>query len=628
MQGRKPSYLPVTSIVVAIVILALVVGFASFRDIQLGRRRVTDVLGRQARLIMVSLGAALRAGISGRDWQRGRLDMVLEEAAHDREIAYLAILDTDGTILVHSDPARVGAAWPGDVRVRAPSPGQRVLGEVVTADGNRIYQATAVLDPLGTRPPMTRRRARPALRPHSPEDIEKRLSELLGRTLTPGEPVELLMVVGLDMTELEAAFLLSKNHTILLSTVLLVVGAAAIYFLFLVQHYRSVRTALANMRSYTTNVIESMASGLISLDADGRVVTTSSSARSLLGLEGKKVTGEAHEEVFSLEPGPARDRVLGVVAGRAEMVETDVGIVVGEERIPAALSASSLRDEDGRRAGTVLLFQDLREMEALKEEVERERHLASLGRLAAGVAHEIRNPLSSLKGFTQFLRSKFQPGSQEERYADIMIEEVERLDRVVQELLDFARPNEPKRVPADPNEVVEGALSLISEDAAFRKVAIERRLGADLPRILVDTQQITQALLNVLLNGIEAMPAGGTLTIETSVSRERQGPMSVSIAVTDTGEGMDEEELAKLFEPFYTTKQGGTGLGLTIVSRVLEQNGGHIHMSSVKGQGSSFFLRLPIEAREGPPGRSSDAETRKNAQDAKTRKNAHEESPG
>jgi two-component system sensor histidine kinase HydH len=283
-----------------------------------------------------------------------------------------------------------------------------------------------------------------------------------------------------------------------------------------------------------------------------------------------------------------------VLTGETEALETETRVVGKDGAVPVALSASSLRDEEGKRAGTVLLFQDLREIEELKEAVERERHLASLGRLAAGVAHEIRNPLSALKGFAQFFRTKFKPGSEEERYSDIMIEEVERLDRVVQELLDFARPVTPDRKPTPPNTIIEEALALVSEDAQFRRVAIEKKLLEDLPDVMVDPMQMRQAVLNVLLNAIEAMSEGGTLTIETAGADPADGLSAVTLSVTDTGVGMSAEEVGKLFEPFYTTKPSGTGLGMTVVSRVVEQNGGRIGVRSAPGEGTTFSLVLPV----------------------------------
>lgn len=596
MPARRVTYLPIASIVVGIVILALAVGLVSFRDIARGRRQVADVLEHQATAIVRLLWSDLRVQLGAPNWQRSRVDLVLEHFGTRDEIAYVAVLDPEGRILFHSEPGRVGGTWPRGPAAAVEPPGSPSGGKLLSYGGKRVYELAAVLelDPADPHHPMGRGMVRrPARRMFDLPTMLERLSELLERPLEPGEVVPLVFVVGLDATDIESAFLASRNHTLMLSAVLLIIGGVAIYFLFVLAHYRSARTALANMRSYTTNVIESMASGLVSTDANGRVVTVNSRARRLLGLGDADVAGRDIADVLTLEPDLERVGVGPVVRGAKDMTETETTVLVSGEPMPVALSASSLRDEEGGRAGTVVLFQDLTEVEALKEEVERARHLASLGRLAAGVAHEVRNPLSSLKGFAQLLRSKFRPGSAEERYADIMIEEVERLDRVVQELLDFAKPVTPDRKPSSLNAIVEEALGLVSDDAAFRKIDIGKRLADGLPKALVDPFQIRQALLNIFLNGIEAMGGGGVLTIETALSSDPGAPSFVTVDVADTGEGMAPNEIERLFEPFYTTKPRGTGLGLTIVARLVEQNGGQVAVSSEKGKGSTFTMRLP-----------------------------------
>ncbi len=590
MPAKKASYLPITSIVVGIIIIALVVGLTSFRDIERGRQQVEDVLRRQAHLAIGSLGGAFRASLLAPDWDRTRLDLMLQQAAEHEEIAHISIVDVDGTIVAHSDPERVGTIWVGR-EVLLAGPEDRRMASIVSDEGGRsVHEYVSLIRALPRRGP--RFRPPSLFRVQAEEIIHERLRSLLSTPVPPGAPVDLFMIVGLDASELEAAFLTSRNHTFTMAGILLLVAGVAIYFLFLMTHYRSVRTALANMRSYTTNVIESMGSGLVSVDSDARVVTVNTRARSLLGFARGEVEGKAFDEVVTFDSDGDRAGVYGVMGGASDTFETEARIGGRGDAIPVALAASSLADEDGQRSGTVVLFQDLREMEALKEEVERERHLASLGRLAAGVAHEVRNPLSSLKGFAQFLRSKFTPGSQEERYADIMIEEVERLDRVVQELLDFAKPVAPDRRASDANAIVGEVISLVSEDAQFRKVELVTALGSDLPDVLVDPEQIKQAFLNVILNAIEAMTGGGTLAVETAVA-SGAGAREVAVSVSDTGAGMTDDELGKLYEPFFTTKPEGTGLGLTIVSRIVERNGGHIAVSSVKGEGTTFTIRLP-----------------------------------
>ncbi len=627
LGSRRFAYFPMASIVVGIVILAAAVGAVSLKDINRGRRQVEDVLERQGAAVARFLFADLHANLLGPGWQRGRLELFFEQAGSRREVAYVALLDDHGKVLAHSDRELIGTQWPDDLTPHfgKPSPlvapdigpsGTHAAGSFVSFMGSRVYQFSAALDvtprELASVRPIRRGRGIPLPRPETPP-VEERLSDLLGRPVTADEQVRLVFVVAFESSQLEAAFFASRNHTLLMASILMIVGGAAIYFLFVLAGYRSAETALANMRSYTTNVIESMASGLVSVSPEGRVVTVNSMAGSLLGLGDRDVSGRKLSEVLDVGPRSVAEALNRLVRGERDVVEAEAELRVGDERLPVSLSASSLIDENDRTSGAVILFQDLREVEELKAEVERARHLAAIGRLAAGVAHEVRNPLSSLKGFAQFLRGKFKPGSDEERYSDIMIEEVERLDRVVQELLDFAKPVEPVRRAADPNALVEEALALVSEDAGFRNVSIVRRMTADLPPVLVDQFQMRQALLNILLNAIEAMGGGGTLTVETALGADPDAPSTdsagqVSMSVTDTGPGLNVDELDKLFEPFYTTKQKGTGLGLTIVSRLVEQNGGHISISSAVGEGTTFSLRFPAAASEtGPDGETDEA---------------------
>jgi two-component system sensor histidine kinase HydH len=628
MRSKRAAYIPITSIVICIVLLAAAVGFISYRDIGRGREQLSEILWYQARGILMFMQADLRAEVTSPSWSPVRVQSFFEEVKETHPgVAYLAILDSEGRVLVHSDAELVGETLPDadtETDVRGGRADLRRVGlpgghgptgvrvdiavgtRIVETGGRRVYEYRVATELPPPEAPEYRRHRRGMVRmgprgfstTPDPDEIRARLEELLGLPVRVDAPVALTAVVGLDATDLEAAFHSSRNYTLLLAGVLLLVGGAAIYFLFVIASHRSTRTALENMRSYTSNVIESMTSGLVSLDADGDVVTVNAGARSILGLGPEEVDGARVEDVIRVEPASDRAEVERVLSGERDALEVETLVAGRDGSVPVALSASSLRDEEGERAGTVLLFQDLREIEELKEAVERERHLASLGRLAAGVAHEVRNPLSSLKGFAQFFRTKFKPGSEEERYSDIMIEEVERLDRVVQELLEFARPVAPDRKPTPPATIVDEALALVSEDAQFRRVAVEKKLAEGLPDVLVDPMQIRSALLNVLLNALEAMGDGGTLTIETAATGSAEGPPTVTLSVTDTGEGMSAEEVGKLFEPFYTTKPRGTGLGLTVVSRVVEQNGGRVSVKSARGEGTTFSLVLPIAGGE------------------------------
>ena len=169
-------------------------------------------------------------------------------------------------------------------------------------------------------------------------------------------------------------------------------------------------------------------------------------------------------------------------------------------RIPLSLSAAPLKDETGREMGLVLLLRDLREIRELQDKVRRSERLASLGRLAAGVAHEIRNPLSSIRGFAQYFMRRLKGQVEEQEYASIMVKEVDRLNRVISELLDFARPKEPHREPQALEEIIDYSLKLLQSEFSQLKIKVEKSFEPDLPNVEVDRDQISQAFLNLLLN--------------------------------------------------------------------------------------------------------------------------------
>lgn len=244
--------------------------------------------------------------------------------------------------------------------------------------------------------------------------------------------------------------------------------------------------------------------------------------------------------------------------------------------------------EDLDRSYTLLKQQSdtLRQRE---EELRRADRLSALGELSAGLAHEIRNPLASIKGTAEILADRFQPHEREYEFAHILIKEVNRLNRVVTEFLDFARPRSPRLMPSDLNELVQSVLLLTERKAQGHGVAVETQLAPGLPRVRIDPEQIKQVLLNLVLNAVDAMPHGGALTVETALADD-----AVRCRLSDTGKGIRREDLGRIFNPFFTTKPDGTGLGLSIAHRILEAHRGRIEVSSQEGAGTTFTLTLPV----------------------------------
>jgi nitrogen-specific signal transduction histidine kinase len=263
---------------------------------------------------------------------------------------------------------------------------------------------------------------------------------------------------------------------------------------------------------------------------------------------------------------------------------------IGSRRF--SLSCSPVRQPDGQ-IFLLELVADVTEQTQLRERLSEAERLAAAGELAAGVAHEIRNPLAAIVNATTLLHGPELLTSEERASTlDAVRKEARRLNRILSDFLIFARPREPKRLTADIREVVEHVAALIREDPARATlVELETRIDAAVPSFAFDQDQLTQVLLNVALNGVEAMGGRGRLSLE--VTRQNG---QVLIAVADTGRGMSPEERGRVFEPFFSKKPGGTGLGLTIARRIVDGHGGRIDFESTPGRGTRFTIALPLVA--------------------------------
>ncbi|WP_024333595.1 ATP-binding protein [Desulfotignum balticum] len=233
--------------------------------------------------------------------------------------------------------------------------------------------------------------------------------------------------------------------------------------------------------------------------------------------------------------------------------------------------------------------------EKLKKEVETTRHLAAIGKLAGGVAHEIRNPLSSIKGFATYFEQRYADHPDDQDTARIMVQEVERINRSVTQLLEFAKPMAVEKKQVGIREVISHSLKLMAHDLEKKSIAVHTDIRSARSTFYTDPDRMNQILLNLYMNSLTAMDDGGTLTVtvvDVSLNRD------LEIRVTDDGCGMDEQILSDIFDPYFTTRPDGTGLGLSIVHRLVETLGGEIRVESVKDQGTTFFIRLSAQEKE------------------------------
>ena len=577
-KSYRSLYFPAWTIVAAVLTLLLVIAISTYRNMSRERGRMEESLLREGQVIIRAIEAGVRADSPSTPPNARRLQKLVEEVSREPEVATITIFDKEGNITATSR-----LAGPAPEKIKGVPSLQLLLRErgMVTRyreqpDGTQAFEVIQPFRPFSYQTP-------PALRRES--EAKSALQEGPLRRWAEDK----MIVLSLRLATFETARKEDRHHTLLMAAILVALGTGALYFIFIVQNYYLVDRSLDRMKTYTENVVESMADGLISIDRERKIVTLNRQAAEILGsgrerLEGMKITSVLGEGIV---------QILGSMEGQALVRDREMDIQKDKNgRIPLSLSAAPLRDENGREMGSVLLIKDLREIRDLQEKVHRSERLASLGRLAAGVAHEIRNPLSSIKGFAQYFVKRFSGHNEEQGYASVMVKEVDRLNRVITDLLDFAGPKEPRREPQSLETIAEQALKLLAPDLEARKVSVVKDYDPDLPAVSVDRDRISQVFINLLLNALESMEAGG----EIRISLHRCGPPpAVEASVADTGAGIPESDREKVFEPFFSKKRKGTGLGLAIVHQIVESHRGDIRVESRPGKGTTFRIRLPLD---------------------------------
>lgn len=342
------------------------------------------------------------------------------------------------------------------------------------------------------------------------------------------------------------------------------------------------------LQAYTENVLKSVDSAIFTIDLQERIQRPNRAARDLLGLEDD-------QSLEQFEGRSLRERLLSALEEGEGSVADEISVVTSEgETIPVALSVSPLREGDAI-TGAVAVVTDLQRIKSLERLVSRQERLAALGQLTAGVAHEIRNPLSTIKACAEILGQRFAGEAGEEGLCDDIIEEVDRLSRVVSNFLFFARPAEPDRGPVDLNALIEETLGRV-ERGEGGGVVLEKRFENGPVFADADAGQVEQVLLNLVRNGIEAGGGKGNLEIRTGLADNGEGAW---FEVSDDGEGMSEEVRGRIFDPFFTCKEEGTGLGLSICHSILASHGGTIEVvESSPGGGTVFRVGFPAFKEE------------------------------
>jgi PAS domain S-box-containing protein len=555
------------------------------------------------------------------------LEQTVVRAAAEYDVAYAVVLDVDGKVAAHSRyPERVGLLLQGAVAERAASASEPLTQQSVTSAGEAVYDFTVPVLVDGrkwgtARLGLSKRRMEAEIRRARLE-----LGALTLVTLLLGGVAAALVArrIARPVQQLaEGAAAISRgelNQRIEPSTTDEIGRLAAAFNHMAAQLFQQ-RTALeeahaelrrqfeelADLKGYTDNILGSLTSGIVTIDLDGRVVTLNPSAELMTGFFRGEAAGRYCTELFAHTP-ELSDLLTETLASRAPIANISLTLRRRNgSAVPIEFGTAPLKGGEGKDLGVIGVFRDVTLLRQLESDLQRSDRLAALGTLAAGLAHEIKNPLTSLLTFSRHLERKFDDRNFRERFGSVVPRELERINGIVERLLELARPARLSFALVRLPELLERAVELYADQLADRHIEIVREYARDVPPVQADKEALYRVFVNLVANALDAMPRGGRLIARAGwvtggdplPPARRRAANRVKVEIEDTGTGIEPSETDRIFNPFYTTRSGGTGLGLALAHKIVQDHGGRISFTSAPGRGTTFTIVLPLVAE--PP---------------------------
>ena len=577
----------------AIGMLIAIVFFFAVNNLQREQRIMTESLFNKGQAIIRFIGAGTRASMMMGAPSAQQFQHLIEQAAGESNILYLAVVNSTGKIVAHSSPSLVGTELDHPLladQKLAPFGKYQIINDQNTKQ--KVFEVVAPFKPFMRGRGFSRRHMQEMQQTEKPDTSNEETLQTPPACRSfpdknpwlPGE--NLSIVVGLDMEEQDKIIQQDRYHMLYMSIAMLLVAIGGWIALLTAQSYRSSQKTLMNMQAFTDLLISRLPVGIIATNAEGHVQTFNSTAARLTGKPPEQAIGQLQAAVL-----PQIHQLIPHEDHEGEIIDREI-LLPQDSPAPNHLHISSVPITDGQNntIGRVMLMYDVTEIKKLEAQVRRHDRLIALGKMAAGVAHEVRNPLSSIKGFATLLGSRFPAESEEGEAARLLINEVERLNRSITELLTYARP-----LPLTVTEVeiapfIEASLKLIQSDARELDVIVHHEIALAHKQVRLDKDRLNQVLLNLYLNSLQAMEHGGELQVSV---HEGTRPDTIEIQVRDTGCGIAEDNLERVMDPYFTTKPEGTGLGLAMVYKIIDEHGGTIKIASKAGEGTTVSILLP-----------------------------------
>ncbi|MCI0420009.1 MAG: PAS domain S-box protein, partial [Acidobacteria bacterium] len=343
-------------------------------------------------------------------------------------------------------------------------------------------------------------------------------------------------------------------------------------------------------------LIESSSDAITTADNRGRLVFWSKGAEEIFGYKAAEVVGQSAAPFYAKGREEAR-RIMGQLLRKGQLKNIEVDYLGKDGRkIFASLSASLLRDERGEVTGSLGIIRDITEFRVLSQQLLQSERLATIGQLSTQIAHEIMNPLSSIKMNIRILSKREGLSANDRRRLEIATFEIDHLGKILQDIFDYSRTLQLNLSHEDINEVLEKSLLMVQDRLEEKQVSVTKRFNHKLPRVTLDLVRMMQVFTNLFLNAIQAVKRGGKVIAATGLGRDAKGRF-LKVTLADNGMGIDPAQQISIFDPFHTTKSDGTGLGLTVVKKIVEQHNGRIEVESQAGKYTRFTILLPLTRR-------------------------------
>jgi PAS domain S-box-containing protein len=362
---------------------------------------------------------------------------------------------------------------------------------------------------------------------------------------------------------------------------------------------------ILDLKNFNESIIESMEAGLLTVDLNGIITSLNTGGRNILGWTAEEILGKPLNSVLRPKEAEALMSQISSARNPLSRKETDLTLKSGR-KASIGFTVTDRIDNLRQKVGTIISFRDITLLKQMQTEVIRMDRLASLGVLSSGIAHEIKNPLAGIKSLAQACDEEFAADDPRREYLARIIRQVNRLDDLLRTFFAYAKPKPPDRRPHPLHEILREVSHLLSKKMENARITYVANVPPELPVVMVDAQQIQQVFLNLLLNAIDAMPNGGKLAVFAAESKsslpgvihknppeEQPGTAFVEILISDSGVGIPADKLETIFNPFFTTKPNGLGLGLSIVYRIIEEHSGDIRVTSRPSRGTQFCIYLP-----------------------------------